>query len=108
MPIYEYECRTCGEVFELLQRLNDPPPDKCPKCGSKNVAKRMSLSSFVLKGSGWYVTDYGKKDGGGEKGRKSNGNGQSSVGEKSSKSEKSEAASKSTSSTKAEAAGSKT
>lgn len=58
MPIYEYECPTCGQ-FELLRKITDPPLKKCPTC-KKAVKKLMSNTSFQLKGTGWYVTDYGK------------------------------------------------
>ncbi len=61
MPIYEYECSKCGE-FEVTQRITDGPLDRCPTCRRK-VKKLISNSSFRLKGSGWYVTDYGRKDG---------------------------------------------
>ncbi|MEW5722054.1 MAG: zinc ribbon domain-containing protein, partial [Thermodesulfobacteriota bacterium] len=57
MPIYEYECRSCGEVREVLQKISDQPVKKCPACGGK-VHKLMSMNTFHLKGSGWYVTDY--------------------------------------------------
>ena len=61
MPIYEYECKTCGQVTELLQKISDSPLKKCPDCGGR-VSKLMSMNTFHLKGSGWYVTDYaGKK-----------------------------------------------
>ena len=58
MPIYEYRCAKCGD-FELLRKFSDPAVDKCPTCRRK-VTKLMSNTSFQLKGSGWYVTDYGK------------------------------------------------
>jgi putative FmdB family regulatory protein len=57
MPIYEYACPKCGE-FETTQRITDPPLKKCPTCKSK-VQKLISSTSFQLKGSGWYATDYG-------------------------------------------------
>jgi len=60
MPIYEYECRKCGQIIEELQKFSDPPLKKCPDCGGK-VNKLMSMNSFHLKGSGWYVTDYARK-----------------------------------------------
>ena len=68
MPIYEYSCPKCGE-FETTQRITDRPLRKCPTCKSK-VQKLISSTSFQLKGSGWYATDYGgktkaPKDGGG-------------------------------------------
>ena len=59
MPIYEYQCHKCG-VFEVTQRITESPLKKCPTCKGK-VERILSRSSFVLKGSGWYATDYGKK-----------------------------------------------
>jgi putative FmdB family regulatory protein len=65
VPIYEYECGKCG-VFEQSQRISEPALTKCPTCRRK-VRRLISNTSFQLKGSGWYVTDYarngGKKDG---------------------------------------------
>jgi putative FmdB family regulatory protein len=61
MPLYEYECDACGHRFETIQRFSDPPLDRCPKCGSA-VRKLQSAPAFHLKGSGWYVTDYARKD----------------------------------------------
>ena len=61
MPIYEYKCRKCGNQFEVFQGISDPEVKSCKFCKGK-VHKLVSLSSFSLKGSGWYVTDYkGKK-----------------------------------------------
>jgi len=60
MPIYEYKCQKCGKEFEELQRITDPPLSSCPFCNGP-VTKLLSLSSFQLKGSGWYVTDYGNR-----------------------------------------------
>ena len=57
MPIYEYQCRKCGETTEIMQKFSEAPLRKCPACGGR-VAKLMSMNSFQLKGSGWYVTDY--------------------------------------------------
>ncbi|MBN2332711.1 MAG: zinc ribbon domain-containing protein [Deltaproteobacteria bacterium] len=65
MPIYEYRCSRCEHQFDLLQKITDDPVDVCPECGGP-VTKLVSSTSFVLKGSGWYVTDYGK---GGDKGK---------------------------------------
>jgi putative FmdB family regulatory protein len=63
MPIYEYQCRKCGKQFEAFQGITDPELKSCKFCKGK-VHKLVSLSSFALKGSGWYVTDYkGKKPG---------------------------------------------
>src|SRR5947208_5130433 len=64
MPIYEYECLSCGKRTEVLQRMNDAPLAACPTCGGE-VKKLISAPSFQLKGSGWYATDYGGKKGGG-------------------------------------------
>jgi putative FmdB family regulatory protein len=59
MPIYEYVCKKCGE-FEVTQRITEPALRKCPTCKGK-VERILSRSSFVLKGSGWYATDYARK-----------------------------------------------
>jgi putative FmdB family regulatory protein len=67
MPIYEYECSKCG-VFEVNQRITDDPIRKCPSCRSK-VKKLISSTSFQLKGSGWYVTDYARKESGTKEGK---------------------------------------
>ncbi|MHB8136855.1 MAG: FmdB family zinc ribbon protein [Smithellaceae bacterium] len=61
MPIYEYQCKKCGKQFEAFQGITEPDLKTCKFCKGK-VHKMMSLSSFSLKGSGWYATDYaGKK-----------------------------------------------
>ncbi|MGQ9668582.1 MAG: FmdB family zinc ribbon protein [Desulfosoma sp.] len=65
MPIYEYECTQCGHITEAMQRFSDPPLTECSHCHGP-VRKMISMSTFHLKGSGWYVTDYA--------GRKQNGN----------------------------------
>lgn len=57
MPIYEYECDDCRRRCEVIQKFNDEPLSKCPECGG-NLHKLVSQSSFILKGNGWYVTDY--------------------------------------------------
>jgi putative FmdB family regulatory protein len=59
MPIYEYVCTKCGDEFEQLQRFSEKPLEKCKKCGGK-LHKLISTSSFHLKGTGWYVTDYAR------------------------------------------------
>jgi len=58
MPIYEYACKRCGN-FEVTQRISDESLKKCPTCRAK-VSKLISRSAFHLKGSGWYMSDYGK------------------------------------------------
>jgi putative FmdB family regulatory protein len=62
MPIYEYRCLDCGHQFELMQKFSDPPAETCTSC-SGTVQKLISRSAFHLKGSGWYVTDYGRNGG---------------------------------------------
>ena len=69
MPIYEYECRSCGKRTELLQRMDDPPLAACPECGGE-VRKLVSAPAVQFKGTGWYVTDYAKKGGRSDKGGK--------------------------------------
>lgn len=63
MPIYEYECGKCGNTLEVLQNFSEKPLAKCPQCSGK-LHKLISQSTFHLKGSGWYVTDYAKKSSG--------------------------------------------
>lgn len=58
MPIYEYTCQKCGHHLEVMQKMSDKPLSKCPKCKGK-LEKIFSQTSFQLKGSGWYVSDYG-------------------------------------------------
>ena len=59
MPIYEYECQKCGSPLEILQKITDTPLKKCKSNGCNGKLRRLiSNSAFVLKGSGWYVTDY--------------------------------------------------
>jgi len=65
MPIYEYDCPSCG-TFEVSQKITEKPLRRCPTCKGK-VTKLISSTSFQLKGSGWYVTDYAGKDGSGKK-----------------------------------------
>jgi putative FmdB family regulatory protein len=60
MPIYEYECSKCGEIEEIFQKFSDKPLVKCKRCSGK-LHKLISHSSFHLKGTGWYVTDYANK-----------------------------------------------
>lgn len=60
MPIYEYECTKCGRIEEALQKFSDKPLSKCRHCSGK-LHRVISQSTFHLKGSGWYVTDYAKK-----------------------------------------------
>jgi putative FmdB family regulatory protein len=84
MPIYEYRCEHCGD-FEEMQRITDPPLARCPKCRRK-VRRLISSTSFQLKGSGWYVTDYPR--GGAGNGAKKDAPGSESTGTPDAKSEK--------------------
>jgi putative FmdB family regulatory protein len=59
MPIYEYQCGSCSETIEAMQKFSDQPLSQCPKCGGK-LSKLISMNSFQLKGGGWYATDYAK------------------------------------------------
>jgi putative FmdB family regulatory protein len=59
MPIYEYQCGSCDKMFEKIQKVSEPHMADCPECGAE-VQKKVSLSSFALKGTGWYATDYKK------------------------------------------------
>jgi putative FmdB family regulatory protein len=92
MPIYEYKCDKCG-TFEVTQRITEKALSKCPTCKSK-VKKLISNTSFQLKGTGWYITDYARKgQSNGES--KSDGGAKSSSAESKSDSKKSEAKSNS-------------
>ncbi|HEB76673.1 MAG TPA: zinc ribbon domain-containing protein [Nitrospirae bacterium] len=57
MPIYEYLCLKCEKQLEAVQKFSDAPLSTCPECGG-DLKKLISSTSFVLKGTGWYVTDY--------------------------------------------------
>lgn len=82
MPIYEYRCEKCGD-FEVTQRITEDPIGKCPTCKRK-VKRLISNTSFQLKGSGWYVTDYARSGkGGGESSKSGNGSSSSSSESKS-------------------------
>jgi putative FmdB family regulatory protein len=61
MPIYEYECQKCGKTTEAMQRFSDPPLTRCGECDGR-LRKLISMSTFHLKGSGWYTTDYAGKN----------------------------------------------
>ncbi|MDA8086133.1 MAG: transcriptional regulator [Nitrospiraceae bacterium] len=75
MPIYEYICESCGARHEAFQKFSDPLLTQCPKCKGK-LKKLISNTSFVLKGTGWYVTDYARKG----TGSGSSGNGKKKAG----------------------------
>jgi len=58
MPFYEYECASCKFYTEVMQKISDPPLEKCPSCGKKALKKLVSAPVFRLKGGGWYETDF--------------------------------------------------
>ena len=61
MPIYEYQCKSCGYEFEEVQRFSDPAFDECPSCTKSSAVRKVSISSFHLKGGGWYKDGYSNK-----------------------------------------------
>ena len=95
MPIYEYECVKCHHTTEALQKFSDPPLSKCPHCNGR-LKKLMSLNSFHLKGSGWYVTDYAGKKPSSHVDKSPSDSGDKPDNAKASKSEKSKSSSEST------------
>ena len=58
MPIYEYACASCDHHLEALQKISEDPLVFCPECGEESLKKMVSAAAFVLKGSGWYETDF--------------------------------------------------
>jgi len=60
MPIYEYRCQDCGKDLEVMQKITENPLESCPSCGGM-LQRLISNTSFVLKGTGWYATDYARK-----------------------------------------------
>jgi putative FmdB family regulatory protein len=100
MPIYEYECQKCG-TFEATQRITEKPLSKCPTCKGK-VKKLISNTSFQLKGTGWYITDYARKGNNKEAAKSENGakaSSESKDGKSESKTESSSAKTEKSSST---------
>jgi putative FmdB family regulatory protein len=59
MPIYEFECKKCGAHTEVFQKMNDKQPTKCRKCGGR-LERLVSVPAIQFKGSGFYLTDYGR------------------------------------------------
>jgi len=103
MPLYEYQCGACAHRFEKIQKFSDPLEDKCPVCGGP-VHKLISSPAIQFKGSGFYITDYAKKDhvaaekadsASGEKAAKNESAGKSEKSEKSDKSGQAESSAKS-------------
>ena len=96
MPLYEYRCLKCKRHTDKIENMNGPHLKKCPHCGGK-VEAVLTAPAIQFKGSGWYVTDYGRKNAGddGSKSDKSEKTEKSEKSEKTEKSEKSEKPSKS-------------
>jgi len=65
LPLYEYQCQQCKAQFEKIQKFSDPPLTKCERCGGK-LERLLSSPAIQFKGSGWYITDYARKSGGGD------------------------------------------
>lgn len=61
MPIYEYQCQSCGEVEEKFVKISDPAPESCKSCEKGPMTKVISRTGFILKGQGWYETDFKSK-----------------------------------------------
>ena len=81
MPTYEYYCPDCDETFEAIQKISENPLKKCPK-GHKGVKRQISNTSFILKGAGWYVTDYARKENKGGGGKAAKASKDDSAGDK--------------------------
>jgi len=72
MPIFDYQCTACGHTFDALQKAGEGALRKCPECGKLTLKKLLAAPNFILKGTGWYQTDF--RDGAGRK--KADGDGQ--------------------------------
>ncbi len=101
MPLYEYKCHSCGDVFEIIQKFSDAPLAVHEACGG-TVERLISTSALQFKGSGWYVNDYGKGNSKQHKADSSNGEGKGDSAKGSESSTKSDSSSKSDSSGKSE------
>ena len=91
MPIYEYACVSCDHHLEALQKMSEDPLVFCPECGEESLRKKVSAAAFVLKGSGWYETDF--KNSGKEKPKDAKASGEQSVSKTSSDTKSGEGAS---------------
>ena len=100
MPIYEYACRKCEHEFEVEQRISEDPIKTCPSCRSRQVKRLISLTSFALKGGGWYSDGYSSSNG--KSGEKAETSSPESKSESKSAESKSEPSSDSKSSEKSE------
>ncbi len=61
MPIYQYNCQSCGHELEVLQKVSEAPLTDCPQCGAAALKKGITAAAFRLKGTGWYETDFKNK-----------------------------------------------
>ena len=78
MPLYEYRCKACERQFEVIRKFSDPALEICKLCGKGPVERLQSSPAIQFKGTGWYITDYGRKGkGGGEDGGASQSSGKS-------------------------------
>jgi len=82
MPIYEYQCASCGHSLEKLQKLSDAPLVDCPSCAQPSLKKLISAAGFRLKGGGWYETDFksGQRKNVADSGSKESGGAKSETG----------------------------
>ena len=87
MPIYSYKCNACGHQSDVLQKMSDEPLTKCQACGKDSYSKQLTAAGFVLKGGGWYVTDFKDQKGKGQD-KKQNAQGEKKSGDDSSGKEK--------------------
>jgi putative FmdB family regulatory protein len=82
VPIYEYQCESCGHGLEALQKLSDAPLTECPQCHKSSLKKQISAAGFRLSGGGWYETDFksgNKKNLAGDSGSSASGSSTSST-----------------------------
>ena len=98
MPLYEYECEACAHRFEVIQKFSDAPISVCPKCGGP-VQKLLSSPAIQFKGSGFYLTDYGRGTGSKSEGSANTKAGKNDSGASSTDAAKSDGASTSSTST---------
>jgi putative FmdB family regulatory protein len=101
VPLYEYQCESCGERFEVIQKFSDPPAERCTNCGKGPVRRLLSSPAIQFKGTGWYVTDYAQK---GSAASESADKGEGKTDEKKAETTKGEGASPESAKTEASAA----
>jgi len=99
MPIYGFECESCGHQFDRLQKLSDADPTLCPECGKETLRRQLTAPQFRLAGGGWYETDF-KKDGDKKRNLADGGETKASAGSESKSEAKTEAKTESVSAAK--------